>query len=182
MPPEWISVPTTGTPVTGMGSRPEIGEESVGAGQSLYWFMKVTNKSLTREIELTHVFAGAKDDELLTWSEPLPARLKPDQTWEGLAECREAGSRLERRTVRPGPDLRKGEADQVAQEQARTPERAGRPALRVDIPPPRDLRHRSRDLGSDREARPPIPFTISGMSERQHVAGAPPGAEARMSV
>jgi hypothetical protein len=67
-----------------MGSRPEIGEESVGAGQSLYWFMKATNKSLTRKIELTHVwFAGAKDDELLTWSEPLPARLKHDQTWEG---------------------------------------------------------------------------------------------------
>jgi hypothetical protein len=35
--------------------------------------------------------------------------------------------------------------------------------LMRDILPPLDLRHRSRDLGSDRAARPPIPFTISGI-------------------
>jgi hypothetical protein len=77
------AVATTGAPVTGMGGWPGTDDRGTGAGQSLYWFMKVTNKSEARDIELTHAyFTGAQNDQLLTRA-PLRARPKPDETWEG---------------------------------------------------------------------------------------------------
>jgi hypothetical protein len=44
-------VATTGAPVTGVGGWPGTGDRGTGAGQSLYWFMKVTNKSEARDID-----------------------------------------------------------------------------------------------------------------------------------
>jgi hypothetical protein len=77
------AVATTGAPVTGMGGWPRTGDRGTGAGQGLYWLMKLTNKSGARDIELTHAyFSGAQNDQLLTRA-PLRARLKPDETWEG---------------------------------------------------------------------------------------------------
>jgi hypothetical protein len=67
-PPDMLSSP----PVTGYGG------ELVR-----YYFMKVTNLSTDREIELTHAwFTGAPRDLLLT-RRALPARLAADETWEG---------------------------------------------------------------------------------------------------
>ncbi len=69
-PPDMLSSP----PVTGYG----------GSGKVIrYYFMKVTNLSPDREIEVTHAwFTGAPQDLLMT-KRPLPCRLAPDKTWEG---------------------------------------------------------------------------------------------------
>jgi hypothetical protein len=80
-----VSVPTTGTPITGTGRAPMVSESGDAnlIGLPLYWFMKVANKSLTRDVVLTHArFEGAPRDELNT-RERLSIRLKPDQEWEG---------------------------------------------------------------------------------------------------
>jgi hypothetical protein len=54
-----------------------------GGGVSRYYFMKVTNLSAGRDIEVTHAwFTGADRDFLMT-RRPLPVRLAPDKTWEG---------------------------------------------------------------------------------------------------
>ena len=62
-------------PVTGVGGV---------AGMSPYYFMKVTNLSHSREIEITHAWFDTDPPEhLLMRERPLPARLRPDETWEG---------------------------------------------------------------------------------------------------
>jgi hypothetical protein len=49
-----------------------------------HYFVKVTNLSETRVIEITHVwFDGRPQVHLLIPERPLPARLPPDKTWEG---------------------------------------------------------------------------------------------------
>jgi hypothetical protein len=54
-----------------------------GVAVSGYYFMKVTNLSADRDIEVTHArFIGADRDFLLTRRQ-LPVRLAPDKTWEG---------------------------------------------------------------------------------------------------
>jgi hypothetical protein len=54
-----------------------------GVGVSGYYFMKVTNLSADRDIEVTHArFIGADRDFVLTRRQ-LPVRLAPDKTWEG---------------------------------------------------------------------------------------------------
>ena len=51
-----------------------------------FYFVKVTNVSQMRGIEITHVWfeAHPRVDVLLT-ERPLPARLRFDETWEGWA-------------------------------------------------------------------------------------------------
>jgi hypothetical protein len=69
-PPDMLSSP----PVTGYG----------GSGEVIrYYFMKVTNLSPDREIELTHAWFDGAPREVLMTKRPLPARLAPDKTWEG---------------------------------------------------------------------------------------------------
>jgi hypothetical protein len=51
-----------------------------------YYFLKATNLSDTREIEITHVwFATNPEVHIVDSRRVLPARLKLDQTWEGWA-------------------------------------------------------------------------------------------------
>jgi hypothetical protein len=70
---EWVGVRNWSMPATGTG----------GVGVSGYYFMKVTNLSANRDIEVTHArFIGADRDFLLTRRQ-LPVRLAPDKTWEG---------------------------------------------------------------------------------------------------
>jgi hypothetical protein len=59
-------------------------------GSVSFYFLKVTNLSPTREIELTHVWfeADPRLDVLLP-ERPLPARLRPDETWEGWVPAAE---------------------------------------------------------------------------------------------
>jgi hypothetical protein len=53
-------------------------------GSAPHYFVKVTNLSPSREIEITHVWFDAKPPvHLLIPERPLPARLRPDATWEG---------------------------------------------------------------------------------------------------
>jgi hypothetical protein len=68
------SVPITGSP--GWGLAGEAGR---------YVFLKVVNKSLARDIELSHAFfEGAEDALLMTRFDPMPIRLSPNGgTWEG---------------------------------------------------------------------------------------------------
>jgi hypothetical protein len=67
------SVPVTGNP--GWGLAGEAGR---------YVFLQVVNKSLTRDIELSHAsFAGASDALLMTLFPPMPTRLRPEAKWEG---------------------------------------------------------------------------------------------------
>ena len=48
-----------------------------------HYFIKVTNLSDHRDVEITHVwFASTPRVDMLTQARPLPARLRPDQTWE----------------------------------------------------------------------------------------------------
>jgi hypothetical protein len=61
-------------PVTGYGGEGEVVR---------YYFMKVTNLSSNREIEVTHAWFAGADRELLMTRRPLPRRLAPDETWEG---------------------------------------------------------------------------------------------------
>jgi hypothetical protein len=49
-----------------------------------YYFVKVTNLSNQREVEITHVwFATHPRVDMLNPARPLPARLRLDETWEG---------------------------------------------------------------------------------------------------
>ena len=60
------------------------------AGQAppYFYFVKVTNLSRGRDIEITHVwFAADPPVHLLLPERPLPARLRPDETWEGWANA-----------------------------------------------------------------------------------------------
>jgi hypothetical protein len=48
-----------------------------------YYFVNVTNLSLNREVELTHVWFDFSEPVTVVRNErPLPKRLKPDETWE----------------------------------------------------------------------------------------------------
>lgn len=53
-------------------------------GSALYFFIKVTNLSSTREIEITHIWFATKPPvHVLNHPErPIPARLRPDETYE----------------------------------------------------------------------------------------------------
>ena len=54
----------------------------------LYYFVKVTNLSQARDIEITHVWFDADPPVTLLMPErPLPTRLRPDETWEGWVEA-----------------------------------------------------------------------------------------------
>lgn len=56
-------------------------------GRGPYYFVKATNLSPTRETVITHVwFAANPRVDLLLPERRLPARLKPDETWEGWVE------------------------------------------------------------------------------------------------
>ena len=56
----------------------------VGQAPPYFYFMKVTNLSQSRDIEITHVwFAASPPVHLLMPERPLPARLRPDEAWEG---------------------------------------------------------------------------------------------------
>jgi len=69
----WTSVPVTGSP--GWGLSGEAGR---------YAFLQVVNKSLTRDIELSHAwFDGASGALLMTLFPPMPTRLRPAAKWEG---------------------------------------------------------------------------------------------------
>jgi len=47
-----------------------------------HYFVKVTNLSDARDIEITHVWFDGKPEVHLMNPERLPARLRPDETWE----------------------------------------------------------------------------------------------------
>jgi hypothetical protein len=56
----------------------------------LYYFVKVTNLSSARDIEITHVWFDADPPvNLMMPDRPLPTRLRPDETWEGWVEAAE---------------------------------------------------------------------------------------------
>jgi hypothetical protein len=66
-------------PVTGTGS---------AARQKPYYFVKVTNLSQDRDIEVTYVWFDADPPvHLVIRERPLPARLRPAETWEGWVEA-----------------------------------------------------------------------------------------------
>lgn len=70
-PPEVLNY---SVPVTGYGDPNAI---------NLYYFIKVTNKS-KRDIWITHVWFDADPPvDIVLPQRPLPARLTPDETWEG---------------------------------------------------------------------------------------------------
>jgi hypothetical protein len=53
------------------------------------YFMNVTNKSLSRDVETTHVwFAGDPEIHVLNPQRVLPRRLRPDESWETWIEAR----------------------------------------------------------------------------------------------
>jgi hypothetical protein len=53
-------------------------------GSDPFYFVKVTNVSPTREAEITHVwFESNPRVDMLMPERPLPARLRPYETWEG---------------------------------------------------------------------------------------------------
>jgi hypothetical protein len=57
------------------------------ADKAPYYFVKVTNLSQTRDIEITHVWFEADPPVHLVIPErPLPARLRPAETWEGWVD------------------------------------------------------------------------------------------------
>jgi hypothetical protein len=71
------------TPPNVLTSPPATGYASGRQEVVRYYFMKVTNLSADREIELTHAwFTGAPGEMLLT-RRPLSVRLAVDETWEG---------------------------------------------------------------------------------------------------
>jgi TIR domain len=58
------------------------------AGASPYYFVKVTNLLQSRDIEVTHVWFDADPPVHLVLRErPLPARLQPNETWEGWVDA-----------------------------------------------------------------------------------------------
>jgi hypothetical protein len=73
--PDMFSSP----PVTGVGGE---------AGMSPYYFVTATNLSHSRETEITHVWFDTDPSVHLVMRErPLPARLRPDETWEGWVKA-----------------------------------------------------------------------------------------------
>ena len=71
--------PLASPPVTGTAGKVRV---------SGYYFVKVTNLSQSRDIEITHVwFATNPLVHLLMPERPLPARLRPDETWEGWVDA-----------------------------------------------------------------------------------------------
>jgi hypothetical protein len=60
----------------------------MGQPPPYFYFVKVTNLSQSRDIEITHVwFATEPPVHLLLPERPLPARLRPDATWEGWVDA-----------------------------------------------------------------------------------------------
>jgi len=60
----------------------------MGQPSRSFYFVKVTNLSRHRDIVITHVwFATNPPVYLLLAERPLPARLRPDETWEGWADA-----------------------------------------------------------------------------------------------
>lgn len=60
----------------------------MGQAPPYFYFVKVTNLSQSRDIEITHVwFATEPPVHLLLPERPLPARLRPDETWEGWVDA-----------------------------------------------------------------------------------------------
>jgi hypothetical protein len=52
-------------------------------GSAPQYFVKVTNLSEARDIEITHVWVDGKPQvHLMNPARPLPARLRQDETWE----------------------------------------------------------------------------------------------------
>lgn len=51
---------------------------------AVFWFVKVTNLSASRDVGITHVWV--EGDPMITPQipeRPLPTRLRPDEEWEG---------------------------------------------------------------------------------------------------
>jgi hypothetical protein len=66
-------------PVTGAGSADEV---------KPYYFVKVTNLSQNRDIVISHVWFEADPPVHLVRPErPLPARLRPAETWESWVDA-----------------------------------------------------------------------------------------------
>jgi hypothetical protein len=64
-----------------LGRDPATGK---AVGSEPHYFVKVTNLSETREVEITHVWVDGKPQvHLMIRERPLPARLRADETWEG---------------------------------------------------------------------------------------------------
>jgi hypothetical protein len=64
----------------------------MGQAPPYFYFVKVTNLSQSRDIEITHVwFATDPPVHLLLPERPLPARLRPDETWEGWVDAAAVG-------------------------------------------------------------------------------------------
>jgi hypothetical protein len=58
-------------------------------------FIKVVNLSTSRDVEVTHVWiAGTRDIPIINLNRPLPARLRPDETWETWIPIREVPAPL----------------------------------------------------------------------------------------
>jgi len=52
-------------------------------GREPYYFVKVTNRSSTRDVEITHAwFEGDPKVHMILPQRPLPKRLRPDEQWE----------------------------------------------------------------------------------------------------
>jgi hypothetical protein len=76
--------PSTLTQEISPASPPVTGVGAGSAALDPYYFIKITNLSHNREIEITHVwFEVDPPVHLLLPERPLPARLRPDETWEG---------------------------------------------------------------------------------------------------
>jgi hypothetical protein len=56
---------------------------SRGSKPEEYFFVNLTNRSSTRDLEVTHMwFQTDRQIQILQPERPLPVRLKPDQSWE----------------------------------------------------------------------------------------------------
>jgi len=59
-------------------------------GEVPHYFIKVSNLSRRRDIEITHVWVeGAPPVNVMLPERPLPTRLKPDEMWEGWVRERD---------------------------------------------------------------------------------------------
>jgi hypothetical protein len=71
--------------VTGTGQPPHV-------EPPLYYFIKVTNLSAKREVEVTHVWVeGSPSVAVVLPQRPLPARLRLDEQWEGWVPVQAVG-------------------------------------------------------------------------------------------
>lgn len=58
-------------------------------------FIKVVNLSTSRDVEVTHIWiAGTRNIPIINLDRPLPARLRPDETWETWIPIREVPAAL----------------------------------------------------------------------------------------